>query len=44
MLELAIPERTDAARRAAMIVFMIISLYRMESHGWPLSTGLIGQK
>jgi hypothetical protein len=35
MLELAIPERTDAARRAAMIVFMIISLFS----GWSPTDG-----
>jgi hypothetical protein len=27
-----------------MIVFMIISLFRLELHGWLLSTGLIGRE
>jgi hypothetical protein len=35
MLGLDIPERTDAARRAAMIVFMIISLVRVSHTDGP---------
>jgi hypothetical protein len=36
MLALAIPVRTDAARRAAVIVFMIISFLRLEPQLWAL--------
>jgi hypothetical protein len=44
MLGLDIPVRTDTARRAAVIVFMIISFFRLEPQVWLLSTVLMAQE
>lgn len=44
MLGLAIPAKTDTARRAAVIVFMIISFLRLEPQVWLLSAGLMAQE